>query len=338
MTQPNEAVGGEAAPAELTPEDRLQAAFEAQVAEDQEEEEPAEADEGEQSETDERPEVDEEAEDEPEIEADDLPPIDAPSSWTAEEKAKFAELPRDVQETVTRREAERERFVQTKAQEAAQAHRQAAKQAAEYAAQVEQAAAEQLTQYAQMLDVAEPDPSLVATNPALYAQQMQAYRAYAAQRQAAQQQAQEAHQRAQQYQAAIQQQEQEAFHQRLSAELPEFFDANSGPKLKEQLTATAKSLGFSDDEIFGANATQILALKRITDLQAKADKYDALMRKQMERVRAGKSKLPPVSKPGAAKSPGATINAQYQADREAMRRGDKDAATRVLDAFFDKPR
>jgi hypothetical protein len=69
-------------------------------------------------------------------------------------------------------------------------------------------------------------------------------------------------------------------------------------------------------------------------LKAKADKFDKLMAKQMEKVRANKGKLPPVSKPGVAKAPGAARQARYAEDRQAMRNGDKDATQRVVDSFF----
>lgn len=49
---------------------------------------------------------------------------EAPSSWTPEEKAMFGQLPPELQQTVIRRETERERFVHTKAQETAQARHQ----------------------------------------------------------------------------------------------------------------------------------------------------------------------------------------------------------------------
>jgi hypothetical protein len=62
--------------------------------------------------------------DEPEI-----PPIAAPASWTAEEQGEFNQLPRGLQQTLTRREAEREKMVQTKAREAGQARSQAEGQA-----------------------------------------------------------------------------------------------------------------------------------------------------------------------------------------------------------------
>jgi len=334
MTQPTEAVGGEPLAPAPTPEERLAAAFGDEPEPQEEEEAP---DEGAPPVEDEAPEGAEEPT-EDDIEdgeaEDDLPPIDPPISWTAEEKERFAGLPRETQEFIAKRESERERFVQTKAQEAAQAERAATRQAAQYLAQVQQQAAEELEWFAQQLNVSEPDPALIATNPALYAQQKRAYDHYSAQRDLAQQKRAEALQQAQQYQAVLQQQEAEEFHQRLSTELPEFLDPSSGPKIKADLTATAKDLGFSDEDIFRANAPQILALKRATDWKAKAAKYDALMAKKMERVRAGKSALRPVSKPGAAKSPGAASQSQYQADREAMKRGDKAAEQRVLDSFF----
>lgn len=337
MTQPTEAVSGEPIEApEPTVEDRLSAAFGDAPEPDEEEETPEEG-EAEETQNDEGDEEEAEVteDDIEDDEAEELPPIEAPISWTAEEKERFNGLPRETQEFISKREGEREKFVQTKAQEAAQAQRHATKQAAEYLTQVQQEAAEQLEWFAQQLNVSEPNPELIATNPALYAQQKRAYDHYTAQRDQAQQQAQHARQQAHEYQSVLQQQEQEQFHQLLTTELPEFFDEKVGPQLKEQMTATAKTLGYSDDEIFRADARQIIALKRITDIKAKAAKYDALMAKKMERVRAGKSKLPPVSKPGAAKSPGAGANAQYQADRKAMRGGDKEATTRVLSALLD---
>jgi hypothetical protein len=130
-TQPETAVGSDdqhLVAAELTPEERLNAAFDDPA--NQKEEEPAEGEEETPAEG---------AEDEPEIEAqdDDLPPIDPPVSWDAEAKAKFAELPRDAQEVIAKRESERERFVQQKSQEATRAKQEA-----------EQAAIQQVAAYA----------------------------------------------------------------------------------------------------------------------------------------------------------------------------------------------
>jgi hypothetical protein len=342
MTQPTEAVSGP----EPTLEDRLSAALNADDAPEAEataeapendvepEIEPEEATEGDEPE-------EAQAEDETEIEADDLPPIEAPVSWTAEEKATFAQLPRDVQETLSRREGEREKFVQTKAQEARHKEQAAMKQAAEYIQQIEAEAAMQLETLATQFAVPEPDMALMASDHpgdrALFAQQARAFNQWKAQLGHAQQTIQEARERQSHYQALVQQHEQEQFRQLLTTELPEFFDDAKGPQIREALTATGKALGFTDEALFNADAHQILALHKVADLKAKADKYDKLMAKQMERVRSGKGKLPPVSKPGAAKGPEARQQTQYQADREALRRGDKDATTRILSAIINNP-
>lgn len=334
MTQPTEAVGGtNESVAPPTLEDRLSAALNTPERDEEEitTDEPLEP--TEEAPTGEAEEV--ASEDEIEIEAEELPPIDAPVSWNAEEKAEFAKLPREVQETLTKREAQREKFVQTKAQEAAQAREAARQEAMQYAAQLQAETAQRLEKYAQQLTVQEPDPSLIVSDPQTYAQQMQAYRYYTAQREQAQREAGQARAEAQHYEAAVEQQEQQREIATLREQFPEYLDPASGPKLQEQLSATAKALGYPDELIGQARASDILAMKTAADWKAKAEKWDRAMAKQMERVRAGKDKLPPVAKPGAAKSPAAVKDSQYQADREAMRRGDPDATTRVLRHFMN---
>jgi hypothetical protein len=63
-----------------------------------------------------------------------------------------------------------------------------------------------------------------------------------------------------------------------------------------------------------------------------AAKYDKLMAQKMDRVRSAKD-LPRVSRPGAAQPRGAAEGQRYQADRQAMRNGDKDAQ-RVFAKFL----
>lgn len=50
----------------------------------------------------------------------DKEPVPFPTSWGAEAKEAFSKLPRDVQEIVSKRESEREKYVSAKAEEAAQ--------------------------------------------------------------------------------------------------------------------------------------------------------------------------------------------------------------------------
>lgn len=230
----------------------------------------------------------------------DLPPIDPPVSWDAEAKEAFKNLPRDLQETVQKREVERERFVQAKAQEAAQAQRTAHLEALKVAEQIKAQAAEQLQSYARQFEVQPPSAALFTQNPEAYAQQLEAYQYYTAQRESAQRDAEKAREEQAQIQAARAEHEAEMFRQQLAAELPELLDPATGQELAKELNATAELLGFDPNEISDVSA--IKALKVTSEWKAKADKYDGLMKRKMERVRAGKSP-PPITKPGTARLP-----------------------------------
>lgn len=332
MTQPTEAVGGEPAAPDLTPEDRLNAAFGDEIGAQEEElpeedELPVEGEEAEVSEDD----ISDEAE------ADDLPPIEAPVSWDAEAKAVFAGLPREAQEIVQRREVERERFVQQKSQEAARARQETEQAAIQQLAQIEHTYAQQFQQIAEQVAPQRPNPDLLRYDPqAFYAQQAD-YENAIAQRQQLQQQA---HHYAEQAQTREQQAEQVRVaqeHALIVEHFPEYADPTTGPKLAAELTAVARELGYPNELIAEARATDILAMRKVADLKRDADKYRALMAKKMEKVRAAKG-LPKISTPGTQRAPGAQKAQQFASDREAMRRGDRNATTRVLDSFFDNPR
>lgn len=302
--------GGDGNPADANPATAFEDIAAEMLGEEEEErdEAPAEADdEGE-------PEA--EADDEADIEVDDedvepdLPAIEPPHSLTAEEKEAFAKLPREAQEFTARRIGELEKGFQTKAQEAAQKERTAMREAAEYIQQSTGEAAEVLEYYANLLVAPKPPARLMAENPALYAQMQEDHDRTLAQREQAQQQVNELRAQQQHYQQILAQERIESDHRLLSAELPEFFDPTEGPKLRGQLEATARALGFTDQELAAADAKSILTLKKFADLQVKAEKFDRIMAKQMEKVRAGKGKLPPVSKPGVAKGPEASRKAK----------------------------
>jgi hypothetical protein len=334
MTQPEAAVGGAndtVVAAEPTIDERLLAAIEPTDEEqpevDQDAPEPTEDGEGEPELT---------PEDVTEDEADEGPPIAAPVSWTAEEKEEFAKLPRTVQETLTRREAEREKFVQSKAQEVAQVRQQVEKAALTDLHAIQQRAAEQLQQYAQMLTPSEPDLRLLHSgheeDRIAYFQQEASFRQWTAQQQNAQRQADAARQQADQAQQALQAHEAEQFRATLTEHFPEFLEP-SNAKLRDDLGSIAKELGYPAERLSAADAEDILALKRASDWKAKAAKYDTLMAQKMEKVREAKA-LPKVSKPGVPQGRNAIDGSRYASDREAMKRGDKDALTRVLDRFI----
>ena len=331
-TQPQEAVGGEAsAPVEAETANPFEQIAEEFLGPDEEQAE-GEQEEGKSSES-EQP----EAEDEPIIEEEEtLPPIDAPVSWDGEAKEAFKQLPRELQETVRKREAERERFVQTKSQEAAQAQRTAQIEAMKAAEQIKAEAVQHLQRYAQQFEVKPPSAELFQRDPVAYAQQLEAYQNITAQREQAQRDAERFAAEQAQLQSARQQHEAELFHQQLQTEMPEVFDPSTGQELLGKLTATAELLGFDPNQI--SDVTAIKALKVTSEWKTKADKYDALMKKQMERVRSGKNP-PPIAKPGTAKLPSETqkarADAAWQSAVDGAQRGDRNARNRGFAAWAE---
>ena len=284
------------------------------------------------------PQGDAPANDEPQLEADDvevtdddLPPITAPVSWTAEEKAEFAELPRALQETLTRRESEREKFVQTKAQEAKSASQKAEQTAAERIAQVQNASVETLKAMLPEIPL-RPSTALMAQNPAQYAYLMEAYEGAIAQHQYVQQIANQVEQSQQAAERAAAQQEASENEAILREKFPEYFGEGAA-ELEKNLRSTAVALGYSEDQLAYVNAQDVLAMRAASEWKAKADKFDTLMAKKMETVREAK-KLPKVSRPGVSQGKGAVANERYQADRQAMQRGDRDAGARVFAKFL----
>lgn len=325
MTQPETAVGGDdTSVAEPTLEDR----FARHMEEPQEEEEEA----SQEAESDEpaelTPEDVEEDTAEGEEQEDAEPAIPAPVSWTAEEKAEFAKLPKSLQETLTRRETEREKFVQTKAQEAARSRSEAETQALAQVQQLQQSYAQQVK--ALLPEVpAKPPYTLQAQNPYAFAQAMEAHDNAVAQHQWAQQQLAGISQNQSQIEQQIKAQAAQASMELLQEQFPEYLDEAKRPELQNKLRSTALALGYSDRQLAHTDGQDLIAIRTASDWKAKADKYDSLMAKKMERVREAKA-LPKVSRPGAPLPKGAVSSERLQADRNAMRDGDRDAAVRVF--------
>lgn len=274
-------------------------------------------------------------EDVAELEADaeesDASPIQAPVSWTAEEKEEFNNLPRTLQETLTRREGEREKFVQAKAQEAKQTRSAVEQQAFGIIKQLQDNHIQHITSMLPAIPE-RPNARLQAEDPYAYADQLDAHEWALAQHQQAQQVIQAIeHQQAQHKTSSQEQARRESF-EILQEKFPEYLDATKGPELKKALQSTALALGYSQDQLANTDAQDVLAIKTASEWKAKADKLDTLMAKKMERVREAKS-LPRVSRPGTPQK-GVVANERYQADRSAMRGGDRDAGARVFSKFI----
>jgi hypothetical protein len=120
-------------------------------------EEPADdAEEGEEPESDEPNDEDDEAQPEP---------IAAPVSWDKDAKEAFAQLPRELQETVAEREAQRDKAIQTATTEAANAKRNATVEANAMFAETQRQYASHLEQLASRFAPQRPDPALLAQDP-----------------------------------------------------------------------------------------------------------------------------------------------------------------------------
>lgn len=320
MTQLEEAVGGTDEPiiaAEPTIEDR----FAAVIDDEQPEEASQEAPEGEEPELDESDLEDEAPE-----------PIKPPVSWPDEKKALFADLPREVQEVIAERETDRERFIQSKSREAKQAQAEAETKALQH---IQDARALHMQQLQALLPTIPQKPSahLQYEDPQQYAYELDLHDATVAQHNWIVQQMDAIGQQHQLAQTTMRAQQEAQSLEVLREALPEYFDQEKGAELRQALRSTALELGYSEEMIANVDASDVLALKRVSDMKAKADKYDALMSKRMEKVREAK-KLPAVSKPGVARGKGTLANESYTRDRLAMRDGDRDAATRVFSRFL----
>lgn len=281
--------------------------------------------------TDDETEAEDEGE-EPEDEAEDAdeqeepaPAIPAPVSFNAEEKAAFAALPTELQQSIAATEARRNSQVQQATTAAAEAKRNAQVEAQAQLAQIQRQYAAGLEQYAKAFEVSEPDYSLIATNPQAFAEQMAYFKQATAQRQQMEQQSLEAKrqaEQAEQHLSAQHQAEQEAI---LAREIPEWNDATKRSELLDTIVQTGLALGFTADDLAQAEAKDVIALRTIVQDRAKAEKYDNLMAGKMEAVRAAKGKPAPITlKPGAAQPRGS-----------GQRRALSDATTRLKQTGSD---
>lgn len=219
--------------------------------------------------------------------------IDAPVSLNADEKTRYAQLPPEAQQFVAELEARRNTQVQQATTKASEAQRTAEARAAQADAQARHTYAEQLSKFADALAPQAP-------NPANYNDQIQyltdeaQYRQAKAQHDQFVQQVQTVKQEASQGidQAFIQERD------RALMMIPEVQNEATQPAYFGKVFEAAELLGFDRETVTTkATAQEISMLRAISDMKTKADKYDAAMSKQMQRVRSGK---PRTMTPGAA--------------------------------------
>lgn len=248
-----------------------------------------------------------------------IPP--APHSWSKEDAEAWAALTPEVREVVARREKERDKFVADVGRKAADQRKEVERQALEAVAQHADNYASQLSAYMSQSLPQPPDQRLLYTNNpddiVLYQRQDAAYRAADAQQQQLQQSIAQSQQQAQMARQQAMTAQQQAEAQRLHEVLPEFFDPDTGPKLRQSLESIGQELGYPADLMAQAGANDILALKKAAEWRDKAAKFDKLVSKRMETVRQAKT-LPKMTRPGSAASPAAAQSATAEREQAAI--------------------
>jgi hypothetical protein len=254
------------------------------------------------------------------------PPIDPPVSWDADAKAKFAAMPRDVQEYVSKREAERNAELRRMQNEAARL-----RQSFETERQTGTTQLHQLGQHLSTLTGAlqsqllgefadiksrEDVSRLAVENPARYVQ----YRdkidmlneAQAAQQRISLQQQQE--------RETLRNQAMDHGRKKLAEMAP---DLMANEKNQTELFGYLSKSGYSPQEL------NSIPDPRAFSIAWKAFKYDQAMAKQEAARKAGTT-VPTVVKPGSPQSNGGNVEALNAARNQLRKSGHVNDAARVL--------
>jgi len=308
----------EAAPVPVTDVDSAAAAISNMLATEEPEDTPDQESEGDETELELAEETNEEAEPAE-------PAIAPPVSLNAEEKARYAQLPPEAQQFVAELETRRNAQVQQATTKASEAQRAAEARAATADAQAKAVYAQQLSQFADALAPQRPDPQLAATDPMAFIAQNAQYEAAKAQHDEFVQQVQTIKQDAENgvSQAFIQERDRQLM------AIPEIQNETTRKDFLDKAFEAANFLGYDHEQVVSkASAQEIAMLRQIAGLKEKADKYDAAMSRQMQRVRQGKSK---VMQPRAAQPRAAVQSADLASAKERLKAsGSVDDAAAVL--------
>lgn len=255
------------------------------------------------------PEAEPSGETEGEDDPDDAPTIDPPRSWTKEDKAAFALLPRDTQERLLALDRTRELELRRGQNEAAEAKKaiEAERQAAEQARQQYEHALPTLLQQIEAVQASEfahvqtwDDLAALQQNDPLGFQRYQLLQ----QRADAVRQEAQAAQRQQQQDMQARWQEFVAQQDQLAAQrIPDLVDPEKAEKAAKQARSFLTDLGFSDAEITDHWNGRPLSMRdaRVQEAFWKATRFDAA---QKAAKTATAATPPPVQRPGAAPSKG----------------------------------
>lgn len=243
------------------------------------------------------------ASDEEEQEQEPETAIDPPASWTADAKEAFSKLPPELQHYVAERESDRERGINAKLSEAADARKKYETEATS-TAQERQRYADTLKSMYQLQALIDPvladgnqtdwlalskaDPAGYVAKRAEYEQRLQLLNAVQGEiQQVTQRQANET---------------KANYAKRLSEEFPEFASPETGKALRESYAPTLKAVGFTAEEI--EQGWGLMHEPKYLKILDKAAKFDKL---QAERKTIGDKKV--VQQPGKVVKPRAADTA-----------------------------
>lgn len=264
-----------------------------------------------------------------------LPPIEAPRSWTKDEKERFATLPRETQEYIASREQEREHATRQSQNEAAEQRKayEAQRAQAEQARQQYEAALPLLlkqlhdTHMGEFADIKTIDDvqKLSVDDPVRYVKwnaQQQRIAAIAQQQQAAQQR--QAEEFSRQWSDFARKQD-----ELLLERAPELKDETRAAKAAANAKQVLKDHGFSDQELSDLfNGKQALSLR---DYRVQLLVLDGVKYREAKSAKPAPKSVPPVQRPGVAQPKGADDAVQALKDK-FERTGDLKHAAALLAA------
>jgi hypothetical protein len=233
--------------------------------------------------------------------------IDAPASLNAEEKALFAQLPEEAQRAWAASETRRNTQVQTATTKAAEAQRLADERAATADAQAKKVYATQLMSFVQGLAPAAPSPQLAIADPGRYIAEKAQYDADLAQLNTFAQQvmALDTEADTQLDKTFIESRDRALY------AIPEVQNEATRSEFFGKAVEAAKALNLDTPALNRATADEWQKLRQVHDWKTKADKYDAAMSRQMQRVREGKPSSSKTMRPGAAQPVGSAPNKAF---------------------------
>jgi hypothetical protein len=261
--------------------------------------------------------------------------IEPPNGLTRAEKELFSQLPLEAQQMIARRESDRDKAFTQKTQEIAE-HRKALESTFQEIGAERQRYAENLEQ---LLFVAAPEAQrfaqidwqrLATEQPAEYVKMTAERDALRGRIGAIQQQLEGVRAQQQQMRAYEFQERRQTEAQRLVEKIPDFADAEKGPKKIQEMRQFLARQGFSPQEIGQAIDHRMLV---VTDMAMRLERMQNA-RKQAETKQNGRA--PSVQRPGSPRQGSDSRAAQRRADKMAALSksgSEKDAISYLLEVI-----